>query len=101
MRDPRALSGGAPLHQLDQSEREPGNQQRLKCDGDEDLHHLPPFALRARAIISSSSLSSSSFKRSDIPSSAEAALAGDPLKNTRTISLSADFLATASDTTGL
>ena len=36
-----------------------------------------------------------------MPSSALAALAGEPLKNTRTISLSADFLATVSETTGL
>ena len=38
--------------------------------------------------------------RSDMPSRALAALAGEPLKNTRTISLSADFLATVSDNTG-
>ena len=36
-----------------------------------------------------------------MPSSALAALAGEPLKKTRTISLSADFLATVSETTGL
>ena len=36
-----------------------------------------------------------------MPSRALAALAGEPLKKTRTISLSADFLATVSDTTGL
>ena len=38
--------------------------------------------------------SSSSLSLSDMPSSALAALAGEPLKKTRTISLSADFLAT-------
>ena len=36
-----------------------------------------------------------------MPSKALAALAGEPLKNTRTISLNADFLATVSDSTGL
>src|SRR2546430_1162357 len=101
MRDPRALGGGAALHQREQAQSEAGNQQRLQRDSDEDGHHLPPLAWRARAIICSSSLSSSSFSLSDMPSRALAALAGDPLKKTRTISLSADFLAADSATAGL
>ena len=46
----------------EQAEREPGDEQRLQRDCDEDVHYWPPLALRARAIICSSSSSSSSFE---------------------------------------
>src|SRR4051812_779991 len=101
MGDPGAFGGRAALHQLQQAERQRGNEQRLESNADEDGHQLAPFALRARAIISSSWSSSFSLSLSDIPRRALAALAGEPLKNTRTISLNADFFATVSDSTGL
>src|SRR5690242_14137783 len=101
MGDPGALRRRTLPHECEEPERQPGNDERLDRDCDENLHHLPPLAFRARAIICSSSLSSSSFRRSDIPRRALAALAGEPLKKTRTISLSADFLATLSDRVGL
>src|SRR3569833_2506800 len=101
MGNPRALRGRSALHQREQAEGEVGDQQRLEGDCDQNRHYLPPLAWRARAIICSSSLSSSSLSFSDMPRSALAALAGEPLKKTRTISLSADFLATVSDTAGL
>src|SRR5262245_47679924 len=101
MRDPRALSSRAMLHERQETERQSGDQQRLERDCDQNRHHLLLLALRARAIICSSSSISSSLSFSDIPRSALAALAGEPLKKTRTISLKADFLATVSDTTGL
>src|SRR3954463_16752685 len=101
MRDPRPLGSRAALHQREQTERQAGDEQRLQGNRDQDLHHLPPFSRRARAIICSSSSSWSVSSLSDMPSNALAALAGEPLKKTRTISLSADFLAAVSDTTGL
>src|SRR5690348_17156562 len=101
MRDPRPLGRGAALHRVQQAEGQPSNEQGFEHDFDENMHHWPPFSLRARAIIFSSSLSSSSFSLSDMPSKALAALAGEPLKKTRTISLNADFLATVSDRVGL
>ena len=94
VRDPRPLRRGPGLHQLEHNQGQPRNEQRLERDGDENLHYCPPLAFRARAIISSILSSSSSLSLSDIPRSALAALAGSPLKKTRTISLNADFLAT-------
>ena len=101
VRDPRPLGRRAALHQLKQPERRSGDDQRLQRDRDQDGHYLPPLAWRARLIIACSSSSSSVSSLSDMPSSADAALAGEPLKKTRTISLSADFLAAVSDTNGL
>src|SRR4029079_3719783 len=101
MRDPRALRGRTALHQSKKSKRQPCDQNGLERDTEEDVHYLPPFALRARAIICSSSSSSFSSSLPDMPSSALAAFAGDPLKNVFTISLSADFFAAFSDSTGL
>src|SRR4029453_15102616 len=101
MCDPRALRRRALFHERQQTEGDASDEERLERDSDENMHYLPPLALRARAIICSSSLSSSSFSRSDMPSKAEAALAGEPLKKTRTISLSADFFAAVSETNGL
>src|ERR1700739_5015660 len=77
--DPRALSSRAMLHQRKDAERQAGDQQRLERDRDQDRHHLPPLALRARAIICSSSSISSSLSFSDMPRRALAALAGEPL----------------------
>jgi hypothetical protein len=57
--------------------------------------------LRALAIIASRSSISSLLSLSDIPRRALAAPAADPLKKTRTISLSADLRAAVSGTTGL
>src|SRR5947208_15919188 len=101
MGDPRPLGGGSVLEQREHGERRAGEQQRLQCDREQDGHLLAPFALRARAIICSSSLNSSSPSLSDMPRSALAALAAEPLKKTRTMSDKADFLATVSERTGL
>src|SRR6476469_3141607 len=99
--DPRPRGGRATLHELEQAQGQCGDEQRLECNAEKDGHQLAPLALRARAIICSSSSSSFSFSFSDMPSRALAALAGEPLKKVFTISLSADFLAAVSDTTGL
>src|SRR5881397_1769083 len=101
MSDPGTLGRGSLSHQLEQAEGQTPDQQRLQCDGDQDRHYWSPLALRARAIICSSLSSSSSLSLPDMPSNALAALAGEPLKKTRTMSLSADFFATESDRTGL
>src|SRR5215218_65321 len=101
MGHPGAFGRGPPLHQGKEPECRGRDKQRLQRNGNQHMHHLSPLAFRARAIMASSSSSSLVSSLSDMPSKAEAALAGDPLKKTRTISLSADFLATFSERTGL
>ena len=61
------------------------------------MEYLTALAVKSLLIASSSDVSS----RSDIPSSAVAAPAGEPLKNTRTTSLRAVLRATLSATAGL
>src|SRR5215203_3839878 len=104
VRDPAAVGRGSLLHQLQKQQRAAGDQQRFHCERKKILHYfapLPFLAARAFAIIASSSSSWGVSSRSDIPSSAVAAPAGELLKKTRTTSDSADLRATESDTAGL
>src|SRR3546814_6509312 len=90
MRDRRALCLRAPLQQAQQQQRQAGDRGRFPGETDQgrggDRHFVLPSS--ACAINCSSSASSPSLILSCIPSSAAAALVGDPLKKTRTTWLS-------------
>src|SRR3546814_660784 len=102
MREQRALVRRAPLQQAQQQQRQAGDRGRFPGEAQQgrggDRHVVLPS--RACAISCSSSASSPSLILSCIPSSAAAALVGDPLKNTRTTWLNADLLAALPSTLG-
>ncbi len=98
---PAPIRSGTRAEKLEEQQRSTCDCERFRCEEYQPIHHFAPFALRARAIIASSSSRSSLLSLSDIPRSALAAPAAEPLKNTRTMSLSAEVDAAASETAGL
>ena len=95
-------SAAERLQQRKQAQRRAGDQQRLQRDGDQDRALFAPLGLACAGdhLLELVELVAARACRT-CRAGRDAALAGEPLKNTRTISLNADFFAAVSDTAGL